>query len=144
MRALRLSAWKREDHSRQITLSSAIQGATPVSGQFGFDFTTDTVTSYQFTAPGDSFDSTVFNDAFVAPFTSAGASYLDIAFFSSASSGLDLVVNPTITEFFTQSFVVGGVGFFCRSARFREPGPSFVNRLQDSRTGFTDREQDHE
>jgi plasmid replication initiation protein len=32
----------------------------------------------------------------------------------------------------------------CRGARFREPGPSIVNRLQDSRTGFTDREQDHE
>ncbi|MGD9884159.1 MAG: replication initiator protein A [Reyranella sp.] len=32
----------------------------------------------------------------------------------------------------------------CRRARFREPGLGIVNRFQDSRTGFTDREQDDE
>jgi hypothetical protein len=67
------------------TLSSAILGGRSASGQFGFDFTTDVVTSYKFTAPGDSFDSTVFNLARAGPFTSGGTSYLDITFFSSSS-----------------------------------------------------------
>ncbi|NIJ56188.1 plasmid replication initiation protein, partial [Pseudochelatococcus lubricantis] len=31
----------------------------------------------------------------------------------------------------------------CRGARFREPGRGFMNSLQETRTGFTDREPDH-
>ncbi|MBS7701430.1 replication initiator protein A [Chelatococcus sp. YT9] len=32
----------------------------------------------------------------------------------------------------------------CRGARFREPGRGFMNSLQETRTGFTNREPDHE
>lgn len=89
----------------QGTLSTAILGSTSVSGQFGFDFTTDSVTSYTFTAPGEP----SFQPCFgcvpepATSFTSGGTSYLELSLTSGSDSGLDLVVNPTITEFFTQS-----------------------------------------
>ena len=94
----------------QGTLSTAILGSTSVSGQFVFDFTTDSVTSYTFTAPGE----TSFKPCFgcvphaATSFTSGGTSYLDLNLTSGSDSGLDLVVNPTITEFFTQSLDVDG------------------------------------
>jgi hypothetical protein len=102
-----------EEINFQGTLSNAIVGGTSVSGQFGFDFTTDTVTNYKFTAPGDSFDSSVLNSDIVTPFTSSGTSYLAISFSSGDASTLDLVVNPSITEFFTQDLPgdAGGVPF---------------------------------
>jgi hypothetical protein len=80
-----------------------------VSGQFGFDFTTDTVTNYKFTAPDYIFDSSVPNESTVIPFTSSGTSYLDINFNGvSVRRALDLVVNPAITEFFTQDLPADG------------------------------------
>ena len=94
----------------QGTLSTAILGSTSVSGQFGFDFTTDSVTSYTFTAPGEP----SFQPCFgcvpepATSFTSGGTSYLELSLTSGSDSGLDLVVNPTITEFFTQSLDVDG------------------------------------
>jgi hypothetical protein len=96
----------------QGTLSTSILGDTSVSGQFDFDFTTDTVTSFTFTAPGASFDSSVFNGIVVIPFSSSGTSYFDFLFSSasSRSSSLALVVNPAITNFFTQSFG-GGIQY---------------------------------
>jgi hypothetical protein len=65
----------------QGTLSTAILGSTSVSGKFGFDFTTDAVTSYKFTAPGDGFDSTVFEDDIVNPFTSSATPISRLASF---------------------------------------------------------------
>jgi hypothetical protein len=109
-----------EEINFQGTLANAVEGGTSVSGQFGFDFTTDTVTSYKFTAPGDSFDSSVFNDAIVNPFTSSGTSYLNIEFANRFESFLTLVVNSTIAEFFTQSFFVGTAlfhsGYLCNTS----------------------------
>jgi hypothetical protein len=65
------------------------------------------VTSFKFTAPGESFDSSLAgNVAEVLSFTSNGTSYLDVRFFT-PFSGLELVFNPTITEFFTQQLPVG-------------------------------------
>jgi hypothetical protein len=116
------------------TLSDAILGGTSVSGQFGFDFTTDAVTSFKFTVPGGSFDSSVDNSVFVTPFTSSGTSYLDIRFFNSTPSSLDLVVNPTITEFFTQSLPVDGhptlifsSNYFCSGSPCFDKGSDFAS-----------------
>jgi hypothetical protein len=75
-------------------------GSTSVSRQFGFDFTTDAVTSYKFRVPGDSFDSTVFESDIVNPFSSSGITIFEISFFSSSDSAVILVVNPTITIFY--------------------------------------------
>ena len=130
----------------QGTLSNAMFGDTSVSGQFGFDFTTDTVTSYKFTAPGgESFDSTVFNITTSIPFTSSGTPYLEIFFQSAAlnsgrgTSQLVLVVNPTITEFFIQHFPIDGVpgasaesvyvcnSFACSSSLDNNPVSAFAN-----------------
>jgi hypothetical protein len=92
----------------QGTLSNPVDGGTSVSGQFGFDFATDAVTSYMFTVPGDTLDSTVVNDATVGQITSSGTRYLVLQFRSEASD-LILVVNPAITKFFTQE-VIGTIG----------------------------------
>jgi hypothetical protein len=96
------------------TLANEVAGGTSVSGQFDFNFTTDAATSYKFTVPGDSLDSSVFNNALVASFTSSGTPYLSIDFQSSASD-LILVFNPTITQFFTQSLPVDGIPSFHQS-----------------------------
>jgi hypothetical protein len=99
-----------EQFNFQGTLSTAILGSTSVSGQFVFDFTTDSVTSYKFTAPGEPSFQPCFGCVPLAAtsFTSGGTSYLDLPLASGSDSGMDLVVNPTITELFTQSLVEDG------------------------------------
>jgi hypothetical protein len=92
-----------EEINFQGALTTPILGDTSVSGQFGFDFATDKVTNYKFTAPGDSFDSANGNGAAVTPFTSRGTSYFNIEFSNASESQLELVVNSAITEFFTQA-----------------------------------------
>jgi hypothetical protein len=79
------------------TLSTPQLGETSVSGQFGFDFTTDAVTSYKFTAPGDIFDSAVRNATSIFQFTSSGTPYLDIGFDAVGPSMTELAFNPIIT-----------------------------------------------
>jgi hypothetical protein len=79
-----------EEFKFKGTLTDAILGDTSVSGQFGFDFTTDTVTSFKLTAPGNIFDSSVSNEgnsASATPFTSSGTNYLDIVF-NTGSAGV--------------------------------------------------------
>jgi hypothetical protein len=131
------------------TLESPVHGGTSVSGQFGFDFTTDTVTSYKFTAPGDSFDSSVNNSAGATTFTSGGITYLMLTFIGDTpipggggffGSEIVLNVNPTITEFFTQGLPLDGTpevffsGYDCAPALCSEIFTRFASGTISSAT----------
>jgi len=87
----------------QGTLAQAVDGGTSVTGNFSYDFTTNTVTSYTFTAPGEPSFTPFRLPVAATSFTSGGISYLDLDLISLDDSELELVVNPTLTAFFTQS-----------------------------------------
>lgn len=87
----------------QGTLSNAVDGGTSISGQFSFDFTSQTITSFDFTVPGDTLTSTQAGSTDnVVPFTGTNptGSFLRLDFFAASGTALELVFNSTITQFF--------------------------------------------
>jgi hypothetical protein len=94
----------------QGTLSQAVDGGTSVTAQFVFDFTTDSVTSYQYSTAAEPNAVPCFSclPAPATSFTSGGVNYLELSLTSKTDSGINLVFNPTLTEFFTQSLTQDG------------------------------------